>query len=125
MGTTPHEGYAIIKQWAEHRFRNSAFGEGVRRRLTSHGFSKDVNPGVSPYQVPSRPGAFFAFTSNVDAHLFDWFDAGEIRECHGNTEMYQCSSKSCESGIWRAPLDYHFEVDEQTMLAKNGAASKI
>ena len=32
-----------------------------------------------PYKTHGRAGAFFSFTSNVDAHGFDVFDATEIR----------------------------------------------
>jgi len=50
-----------------------------------------------PYYVsPSkRAGAFFLFTSNVDAHSFDVFESHEIRECHGNVEMWQCNNFAC------------------------------
>jgi len=62
-----------------------------------------------------QPGAFFAFTSNVDAHHFDVFAPSEIRECHGSIESYQCAS-SCP-GVWRAPLNFRFEVNKASMLA--------
>lgn len=92
---------------------------------------KDVTDGLAvPYDVGGdAPGAFFAFTSNVDAHHFDWFAASEIRECHGNTELYQCTSRYCQrkGAIWRAPLSFRFQVDKTTMLARNGspAASRM
>ena len=41
-----------------------------------------------PYYVSDeRAGAFYLFTSNVDAHSFDIFESHEIRECHGNVEL--------------------------------------
>merc|ERR1712025_1286241 len=46
----------------------------------------------------------------------DFFDAAEVNECHGNTEVWQCS-KPCRRATWRAPLDYSFSVDLDTMLA--------
>lgn len=78
--------------------------------------------GKEPYPVDGHAGAFFNFTSNVDAHAFDWFLASEIRECHGNTELYQCSRTRACCGVWRAPLDFHFNVDRGTMLAPTFAA---
>jgi len=73
--------------------------------------------------VTDHAGAFFVFTSNVDAHHYDWFRACEIRECHGNTELYQCGrvDNAC-GGVWRAPRRYRFEVDKETMLAPPMAA---
>jgi len=65
-------------------------------------------------------GAFYSFTSNVDAHFYDKFHAHEIYECHGNIELWQCSNHHwvCEeSGIWRAPLEHSFVVNAKTMVA--------
>lgn len=73
--------------------------------------------------MDGHAGAFFNFTSNVDAHAFDWFLASEIRECHGNTELYQCSRTRACRGVWRAPLDFHFSVDRATMLAPAGISA--
>ena len=41
------------------------------------------------------PGAFFAFTSNVDAHSLSVFGKSEVRECHGNSEVWQCAHRKC------------------------------
>ncbi|CAK9062043.1 unnamed protein product [Durusdinium trenchii] len=86
---------------------------------------------IRPYEVKGRAGAFHVFTSNVDAHHYDWFPACEIRECHGNTEIYQCAGSRSMGGlrdmdercpgIWRAPLEYRFHVDKETMLAPKEA----
>ena len=48
--------------------------------------------GTAPYSVDGTAGSFFLFTSNVDAHSFDHFEAHEIRECHGNVELWQCAA---------------------------------
>lgn len=85
---------------------------------------------TEPYKVSDQPGAFFVFTSNVDAHHFDYFYAPEIRECHGNTELYQCAGIQNSGGdrtdvcpgVWRAPLDFTFRVDAETLLAPKGPA---
>ena len=77
---------------------------------------------AEPYKVVGQPGAFFIFTSNVDAHHYDWFFPHELRECHGNVELYQCAfgRARCGPGIWRAPMDFSFSVDPQSMLALAG-----
>ena len=74
---------------------------------------------AEPYSISGHAGSFYIFTSNVDAHHYDWFLPCEIRECHGNLELYQCSfgRARCGPGIWRAPLDFRFNVDLATMLA--------
>ena len=74
---------------------------------------------AEPYLISGHAGAFYVFTSNVDAHHYDWFLANEIRECHGNTEIYQCSfgRARCGPGIWRAPLEFSFNVDPVSLLA--------
>ncbi|CAK0867792.1 unnamed protein product, partial [Prorocentrum cordatum] len=125
--TPPHEGYAMIDRWVDRRFRHTELAQKIRQKLQA---SREADGGGGeedrPTQLPSRPyvvsdaaGGFFVFTSNVDAHHFDWFRACEIRECHGNTEIYQCT-RGCQ-GIWRAPLDFRFLVATGTMLAPAGA----
>ena len=77
---------------------------------------------AEPYEVPGHAGAFYIFTSNVDAHHYDWFQPQEIRECHGNVELYQCAfgRARCGPGIWRAPMNFRFLVDPEKMLALSG-----
>jgi len=116
--TAPHEGYQIISSWAD-RFRHSSFADAVRQRYEDR-LSSKASKTKPPYAVHDSPGAFFAFTSNVDAHHFDCFAASEIRECHGNTELYQCVSRRCKRHIWRAPLNFRFHVDKITMHARDG-----
>lgn len=125
--TAPHPGYEIIDRWADKWFRHSQTAEDVRTILAGRkGQSDDVKP---PYIVADHAGAFFVFTSNVDAHHFDWFRACEIRECHGNTELYQCAGnpenddRPCPA-VWRAPLDFRFQVDKTTMLAPKARSAK-
>jgi len=127
-GTPPHEGYEIIDKWADNLFRKSTTADCIRKSMPLDDTDSDPgtiahhitmeNDAVSPYIVVDQPGAFFVFTSNVDAHHFDWFRAEEIRECHGNTELYQCATpRRCSKAIWRAPRDFRFDVDQTTMLA--------
>ncbi|CAK0880851.1 unnamed protein product [Prorocentrum cordatum] len=124
--TPPHEGYAIIDGWADRWFRRTELAQKIRQKLQaprgadgggSEAESQAEQLPLEPYVVSDAAGAFFVFTSNVDAHHFDWFRACEIRECHGNTETYQCT-RGCK-GLWRAPLDFRFCVDA-TMLAPAG-----
>lgn len=136
--TAPHDGYEILDRWAESRFRHSPVAKSIRDRLGSppapipeEGVAEPCPPSFPPpYEVKEKAGAFFVFTSNVDAHHFDWFRACEIRECHGNTELYQCAGPSDEhgpplcQGVWRAPPNFRFEVDKTTMLAPQVATSQ-
>lgn len=122
--TAPHAGYEILSRWARSRFKRTKTATDIKGRLLKGRQYDKVHSNLrpqyqAPYQVQDVAGAFFVFTSNVDAHHFDWFDACEIHECHGNTELYQCGSgnRTCPSGVWRAPLDFRFKVNKDTMLA--------
>ena len=56
-------------------------------------------------------------------HSFDDFDACQVRECHGNTELWQCSRPfrtACQK-IWRAPSNLAFSVDLTNMEASDSA----
>lgn len=108
-------------------------------------FSSCAENEPEPYFVSdtNRAGAFFFFTSNVDAHAYDVLPSHEIRECHGNVELWQCCDFGCGTNattnkqyrgaednndsekiqkgwqrrVWRLPLDFRFEVDKNTMSA--------
>jgi len=123
--TKPHEGYDIIARWRDDK--NKADGgkiaEDIRACTQSkvesqRPFDSEETQLHTPYVVTVGPaGAFYSFTSNADAHFYDKFEAHEIHDCHGNVELWQCSSRDCSSGIWRAPMQHKFAVDKQTMLA--------
>jgi len=142
--TQPHEGYEIIARWRDHKNKRKdgvvanrirsflkhsqlALEEAKLNRAIIDGkkeefFSKQKSlADTDPYKVEGSAGAFFSFTSNVDAHGFDVFEASEIRECHGNVELWQCPRIKCggENNIWRAPLDHRFFVDQETMRANH------
>lgn len=126
--TAPHPGYEIINGWVD-RFRHSTTADEIREKIKERKAAKTSESGpeqstteMQPYIVEENPGAFFVFTSNVDAHHFDWFRACEIRECHGNTEIYQCS-ELCGANVWRIPRDFRFIVDKETMLAPDCPAA--
>lgn len=141
--TAPHEGYEIVDRWAS-RLRDSTIGATIRERtrqleeavagnkaaLARLGKDAEASDEVGrssqepPFPVEDVAGGFFAFTSNVDAHHYDWFRAGEIRECHGNVELFQCH-RVCSRHIWRAPLDHSFQVERTTMLAPSLPAPEL
>ena len=115
----PHEGYSIIKRWVERRFRYSEAAAALRTTQTS---VDDGEAGVAAANgsISSHAGAFFAYTSNVDAH---WHTAGfgafEVLEIHGNCERWQCAER-CIGEQWSAPPAHRFRVDETTRLAPQG-----
>mmetsp|Transcript_3963 Transcript_3963/g.8119 ORF Transcript_3963/g.8119 Transcript_3963/m.8119 type:complete len:659 (-) Transcript_3963:173-2149(-) len=157
----PHEGYDIIRRWA--RDKNFQRGEvesnaakDIRTltRLLEQVEETPESNGMDelgePYYVSptKRAGAFYFFTSNVDAHSYDVFESHEIRECHGNIELMQCHNFACGTNdterseneqvegvqkgpwqrrLWRMPLDHEFIVDTKTMTApysKNNASQE-
>ena len=120
--TAPHEGYDMIARWKGtiEKRQNGEIAKEIRQRIQNkaQGVKDGIDEDQIPFLVKSGPaGTFFSFTSNVDAHFYDTFPAHEILECHGNVELWQCTDKSCSSGIWRAPLSHKFTVDPQTMMA--------
>lgn len=114
--TEPHPGYAMVRRWRDERFAQSETGQQIRRKVLAG----------SATASKQGPGAFFVYTSNVDAHSFDHFDEFEVRECHGNVEHWQCGRElsPCCTRTWRAPLDFQFQVETGTMrAAKNPQAT--
>mmetsp|Transcript_5448 Transcript_5448/g.6340 ORF Transcript_5448/g.6340 Transcript_5448/m.6340 type:complete len:370 (-) Transcript_5448:1169-2278(-) len=104
----PHLGYSILKRW-----RDEYFGE-------ENGLAVNIKNRVyktSPTEVASA-GAFYFFTTNVDAHSHNFFQPEEIRERYGNIETYQCS-QPCSHNRWKAPLNHSFNVDKKSMRAKS------
>ena len=79
-------------------------------------------PEQDPYGLARGPvhAAFYLVTSNVDAHSYDWFPPEEVREVHGNIELWQCSRGPlrCSPALWRAPKEMRFNVDLDTMLCQ-------
>mmetsp|Transcript_3243 Transcript_3243/g.4372 ORF Transcript_3243/g.4372 Transcript_3243/m.4372 type:complete len:414 (-) Transcript_3243:327-1568(-) len=124
--TKPHKGYDIIARWRDDK-KKAGGGEldrniqaCVKKKMEEQRsfFVSEETRVNTPYDVEDGPaGAFHVFTSNCDAHFYDQFKASEIHDCHGNIELWQCSSRSCDSGIWRAPIQHEFLVDTRTMLA--------
>ncbi|CAB9520967.1 expressed unknown protein [Seminavis robusta] len=122
--TKPHEGFDIVARWRDDK--NQANGHMVANKIRDRvkekvearcPFQDEKTKRQTPYEADGTSGAFFAFTSNVDAHHYDVFEAHEIHDCHGSVELWQCSDRDCDSGIWRAPTEFMFNVDQETMLA--------
>lgn len=126
--TKPHDGYKILQCWRDDKnVDRSHIAEEMKSRIQhkyhlQRPFDDDDAILTTPYKVDHEDlnqiaGSFFAFTSNVDAHHYDVFEAHEIYDCHGNIELWQCSNRDCNTGIWRAPVDHKFAVDKESMLA--------
>ena len=104
--TAPHEGYEIVKSWVERQFKYTQAAALLRAHLegytttsvtSSPGGAAEGGGGPTAGAPPSRAaGAFFSYTSNVDAH---WLTAGfqphEVHEIHGNCETWQCADRTC------------------------------
>eukprot|EP00419_Tripos_fusus_P037614 CAMPEP_0172777066 /NCGR_PEP_ID=MMETSP1074-20121228/201097_1 /TAXON_ID=2916 /ORGANISM="Ceratium fusus, Strain PA161109" /LENGTH=447 /DNA_ID=CAMNT_0013613951 /DNA_START=144 /DNA_END=1487 /DNA_ORIENTATION=+ len=120
--TTPHRGYGILAKWRDTFFTGTHFAASLQKRLKATPLAEEeahaCDRPYEAYKVKRQPGAFYAYTSNIDAHVHDHFHAGEVRECHGNTEFWQCSDVCCER-IWRAPTNYMFKVNSRTLMAAN------
>ena len=107
----PHEGYSIIKSWVEKKFKYTEAATALRAAQNESG--------------ADCAGAFFAYTSNVDAH---WLSAGfqphEVHEIHGNCEQWQCAEQ-CTPQRWAAPPEHRFHVDETSRLAEEDVAPQV
>ena len=69
--------------------------------------------------------AFFSFTSNVDAHHLQSFPAGEVHECHGNSETWQCATRGACDRTWAAPAGFRFDVDSTTQCWRGCEAGML
>lgn len=133
--TEPHTGYGLLRSWRDARFTSSRTARMMRDALraaeataTEESANADcvspgpVGSGNSPYAIKGHAGAFFLYTSNVDAHSYDFFEPCEVRECHGNTEVWQCGADTpCCKKTWRAPRRFSFDVETSTMRAPQAA----
>jgi len=117
--TKPHHGYTILTKWRSKFFAGTPLAASLQERLKAGPLAEEAHAcdrPYEPYKVEDQAGAFYVCTSNIDAHIYDHFHACEVRECHGNTEFWQCSDVCCER-IWRAPTDYMFKVKSRTLMA--------
>ena len=101
----PHEGYSIVARW---RDALAASSRGMRSGKRLHASS-------------GAPGAFFCYTSNVDAHSRRYFSPLEVRECHGNSETWQCASRHCRGAAGMPPPER--QADSELEFADFGSAS--
>mmetsp|Transcript_43606 Transcript_43606/g.59556 ORF Transcript_43606/g.59556 Transcript_43606/m.59556 type:complete len:208 (-) Transcript_43606:1158-1781(-) len=65
------------------------------------------------------------FTSNVDAHAYDYLGATEVHECHGSIELYQCATPCEPHALWRSPQGMQFVVDPASMLCTPGLVAEV
>ena len=108
--TKEHEGYHIVKKWRDAFFAHTPAARALAARHSD------------------EAQAFFSFTSNVDAHHLRVFGEEEVRECHGNSEVWQCSDRKCHAfspeaeaeSRWAAPSGFRFRVDDETQNAEAG-----
>ena len=84
----PHEGYGIVRRWVEEGFKDTEAAATMRQ----HARAGEESGVASSSQVA---GAFYSYTSNVDAHWHRHCREGEVYECHGNSEWWQCARKDC------------------------------
>ena len=136
--TAPHEGYGIIKQWVERQFKDTQAAAAFRA-VQAPAAASGTSTAAS-----AAAGAFFSYTSNVDAHwLTSGFHPSEVHAIHGDCETWQCANRDCAderarerahesedasvadddgfSGRWPAPPSHRFQVDEISRLAGEGA----
>jgi NAD-dependent SIR2 family protein deacetylase len=105
-----HAGYGIVAKWRDE------LAESKRGQWA----------GDNLFLASGAPGSFFCFTSNVDAHSLRHFSPLEVRECHGNSETWQCFSSNCQGfgndtkHRWPAPPEFRFRVDPESALAPSG-----
>ena len=93
--TQPHDGYKIVAKWRNEKnrpkkpkkkqkgksCRSRYKGDCAKRiesRIASTASSDSGDDEVGPYRVHGIAGAFYVFTSNVDAHSFDFFQVSTI-----------------------------------------------
>lgn len=122
----PHEGYDIIARWRESKSATTIAQEirDITQNLEQYDSDDEVcDEKEEPYYSPAkRAGGFFLFTSNVDAHSYDMFESQEIRECHGNVELWQCHNFACGTNAtnmsYGGSLD-GFENDDDSEVEMN------
>mmetsp|Transcript_21268 Transcript_21268/g.44927 ORF Transcript_21268/g.44927 Transcript_21268/m.44927 type:complete len:466 (-) Transcript_21268:82-1479(-) len=136
--TVPHRGFAIVESWRRDKMKTkiaSLIRERVKEKfqkclqaslinnssfLDTETMPNNNNNITTPFAdlpINDMAGSFYCFTSNCDAHFYDFLPAVDIHDCHGNVELWQCSNRDCNSGIWRAPTYWNIAVDSDTMEA--------
>lgn len=130
--TVPHAGHAIVDSWRRDKMKNEyakQVHDRIQTKLNELGNANGTNEACpfgaeqnhSPFEdlpISDMAGSFYCFTSNCDAHFYDFFPAVDIHDCHGNIELWQCSNRECDSSnIWRAPTDWSIAVSSKTAQA--------
>jgi NAD-dependent SIR2 family protein deacetylase len=144
--TAPHAGYALVAKWRAQRFSDSPAAKELQELMAAAegggGGGGGAAAEASSGGGAGVPGAFFSFTSNVDAHWHSACSAAEVYECHGNSEFWQCADGECAralaaasgeaaggdaaaataGGRWRAPPGFAVAVEPEGLLAPLGCA---
>lgn len=96
----PHLGYDILRKWKD-----------------TICFGRDSPTARKLRLLSARAGPSFVYTSNIDGFALRSGLASEeqVFEYHGDTETWQCSGPCCKK-LFRAPKDYVFDVDPDTMM---------
>lgn len=120
--SSTHEGYDILKRWKARVSSKQGIQDAFTAMFSQLSHQGSLPSGVSMSNVTMKP--FFVYTSNVDAHFLRHFEPCEVYEIHGNIEQWQCAghvgaptSRPCE-GVWRLPKNYSFNLNHDTMRAK-------
>ena len=125
--TQPHEGFEILRQWRSDKFerskKNSRLGTFKTRlvsRLGEKQTEEDTTASLLRSHHECRPfapllsdavaaGPFHIYTSNVDAHFYDFFAAHEILNATGTlncgsvpTEVH--ANRACGGHRWTIGL---------------------
>lgn len=120
--TEPHEGYQIIKKWKKNFFSSNS-------EKSSNYFPNQFNEYMAKKDVKDvTNNPFLIVSSNVDGHPQKvGFLDNEIIEIHGSMEKWQCSRAnfSCTKEIWPLPRNFSFDVDFESMRAKNSPVSQF
>lgn len=151
MDTPPHDGYAIVKQWADLLFSpasalpllqpspsvqlarsGSLSSLSSSARPTSTGVLQ--RPGLPRPAAPSqragsagvagvrRKKTHFVYTSNVDTMFARaGFERAKVFEIHGNVVEWQCGAP-CGAPTWRLPREYRFHVGSDMRAPRTAPA---
>ena len=57
------------------------------------------------------PGSLQIFTSNIDGHAARAFGRGNVRECRGSLDLWQCVRPCRWDDVWEAPPGFAFAID--------------
>ena len=141
--TKPHRGYQIIQEWRQSILDKQYETEDTFSTEFNNKFTEAWNEFIRSKDLDDesfynpKTGPFFIFTSNVDGHaVASGFLEDEVYEIHGCSNIWQCKddyfcvkADDCFNALnkgllWRAPKDFRFDVDTETMLVHDSEEEK-